>query len=191
MAKKISKRIRYANYVVSRKDLEDHLANDEVYQGWVSRAKEAKQGQREAELERDRLSDEAATALPEEREASRAERALAHARKRVKELIKERDRTRSVAHSARVDANRAMRRRVSANNISLRKWQADFRMALDHANERKTGAYQKLYAENYQEVLRKAGELGEEDTEGEEEMTDESLGLVPPPEEEEDHEQDG
>ncbi len=180
MARTLSKKIRYANDVVSRADLEKVLETDALYQQAIDTAVRAKAAQREAEAARELITQESARALPQEREASRAERALAHARKRVKELAAERDSTRLTAHNARMNANRETRRRVSSNNILIRKSQGEFREAFDLANDRKSTVFNKLYAHNYKAVLEKAGMLPEHtECEGEAEFDDEVLNLTP------------
>ena len=179
MLNSVAKKIRYANKVVSRSSLEKVLQTDATYQKSIEAAVRAKASQREAEVERDLITQDSTRALPEERDASRAERALAHARKRVKELAVERDQKRTIAHNARVNHNREIRRKVASNNISIRRFQGEFREAFDLANDRKTTVFNKLYARNYRAVLEKAGMLGSEEEAEEEEFDDVSLGLQP------------
>lgn len=178
MAKTLSNKIRYANHVVSRSDLEEALKHDIVYQRAVKGAVKAKTLQREAEQAREQITLENTRPLTEEREASRTERALRFARRRVKELIAERDAARRVAHNARVSANRKMRRAVSSNNILIRRHQGEFREAFDTANDRKSKLFSEMYAENYKGILDKSSP--DED----EEFNDDNLGLIPDPEEE-------
>ena len=184
MAKAFPKSIRYANHVVSRSDLDKALERDTIYQRAVKRVVEAKTKQREVEQARGEITHANTLALPEEREASRLERAVVHTRRRLKELIAERDKQRSVAHSSRIISNQKMRREVSANNVLIRKYQGVFREAFDLANTRKSVVYNKLYSENYKEVLEKSGVLSKNEEDAGE-FDDESLGLIPEPEEEE------
>ena len=185
-AKLNAARIRYANNIVGRHDLEEVLAKDSLYQATVKIAEEAKQRQREVVKQREAITHEHTLALPEEREASRLERALKFARQRVGELKKQRDRQRVIANSARVDANRRMRRMVSANNIAMRKCQAEFRRRSIKRMCTRTQYSRRCTPRTIEKFWRNPECYGEVDEE--EELTDESIGLVPPPEEEE---QDG
>lgn len=182
----ISKRVRYSNYVVSRKDLEEVLAKDSIYQSAVERARMSREASRKAEEEREEITHANTVALPQEKEASRLERAVVYTRQRLRDLKQQRDRQRIIANKARVRANTQMRREVSSAAISLKRCYAEMREALETAESRKAAMFQKLYTENYRETLQRAGVLGEEmPGEDDEDFTDESLGLLPPEEIEE------
>lgn len=181
------KRIRYANQVVSRATLEEVLREDALYQSFVKQAEESRAAIKGAEVERRELSHQSTLATPEEREASRLERAVVYARKRLKELKEQRDRQRGIAYRSRVRLNGRNRRMVSASMISMKQRQGELRQALDSLEKRRVKVYRKLYQENFLETLKRADEVQEEEDEVDE-FSDEELGLVPPAEEEKEDE---
>jgi len=157
-----SKKIRYSNHALSRKDFEKVLSGDSAHRKLVERAVEARERISEVEQAQKDNTYAQTTALDEEKRCSRLERWVERLTERLKQLRAERDEARSVAHAARLGANKQFRTKARELDIELARQQAELRKAIDAAQQRETSLFQKLYTENHQESLRKAGLLGGE-----------------------------
>jgi len=158
-----SKKIRYSNHALSRKDFEKALSVDPAHRKLVRRAMEAREKIAEVESAQEDNTHASTCALDEEKRCSKLERMVERLSKRLKHLRKERDMARSVAHAARLGANKQFRTRSRELDIELARQQAELRKAIDAAQQHETSFFRKLYAENRQETLRKAGVLGDDE----------------------------
>jgi hypothetical protein len=148
-------KVRFANSVVSRQELNEALSQDEAYMSHIRTINKFKEEVSKTKEELKKLSDDQTKALPEEVACSKIERQLEATKEKLAKLREDRDVARRKALTARRKEQGKVKSKRSTLNIRLTRRNNQVREYYTYADERKAAVFKELMQLNKVKKLRK------------------------------------